>query len=570
MSIDLLFAGGQVFNAHLKRFIPADLAVHHGKIVYAGPKGAELFEAEETVNVSGQFIIPGLIDSHMHIQSSMMSPRAFSAAVLPHGVTTVVSEPHEIANVFGLDGVRESLRAAGACALDIRLAMPSSVPSARPDLETAGGEIGLSEIMEMMEWPRTVCLGEVMNMHDVISEPNGRINQIIRSVRENRPHWPIEGHCPRVSGKDLAAVIAAGIGSDHTEQTLEGMKERIRMGMIIQLQRKSLRPELLAYIDQEGLEDSLSFVTDDTMPDTLLREGHLDEILRIAVSMGYPAEKAVYCATWTPAQRMRLFDRGALDPGRIADFVILDDPARFTISSVWKKGRRVPQRRSLSYSSSFYPAEFYNSVHVPPQEEKDFRVPASIEEGTVRCRAALVQEHSTMTVPAEAELPVRGGYIDWESSPWALASVIERHGLGGGRGFLFVGGAALKHGAAASTYSHDAHNLLVIGQNGRDMAAAANDVIEKQGGISVAADGHLLASAALPVAGILSEEPVELLGEEIERVRESLSALRWTQDNPVMSMATLALPVSPALKVTDKGIVDVKNQQLVPLVMEAK
>ena len=175
-----------------------------------------------------------------------------------------------------------------------------------------------------------------------------------------------------------------------------------------------------------------------------------------------------------------------------------------------------------------------------------------------------------MTVPAEAELPVRGGYIDWESSPWALASVIERHGLGGGRGFLFVGGAALRHGAAASTYSHDAHNLLVIGQNGRDMAAAANDVIEKQGGISVAADGHLLASAALPVAGILSEEPAELLGEEIERVRESLSALGWTQDNPVMSMATLALPVSPALKVTDKGIVDVKNQQLVPLVMEAK
>lgn len=560
--VDLLFTGGQVFNAYLKRFIPAALAVRDGRIVYAGNDTAHV-TADETRDISGKFIIPGLIDSHMHIQSSMMTPASFSDAVLPHGVTTVISEPHEIANVFGIDGIRASVSAARDCMLDIRLAMPSSVPSTRPELETTGGEIGTADIETMLSWPETICLGEVMNMHDIIYEPRCRVNQIIGVMREKAPAMPIEGHCPRITGWELAAAVSRGVTSDHTEQQMDSMAQRLAAGVFVQLQKKSLRPDLLAYIDENRLEDRMALVTDDTMPDALLERGHLDEILRIAISMGYPAEKAIYCATCTPAQRMRLFDRGALDPGKRADLVILDDPATFAIDSVYKDGRRI-ETAEKSRPIRAYPETFYTSVHLEPVSETEFLIPAPAGASAVTCPVALVQEHSTMTIASEAVIPVRDGYIDWQSSPYALAAVFDRHSKSGRRGFMLVGGCCMTHGAAASTYAHDHHNLLVLGQNARDMALAANDVIQMQGGMSVRLAGSQQGAVRLPVAGILSEAPIEELGREVQTFKQGLLAAGYRQDNPIMSMTTLGLPVSPALKVTDRGIIDVKRMTVIP------
>lgn len=564
--VDLLLTGGQVFNVYLKQFIPAALAVQNDHIVYIG-NDIDGVTAKERRDISGKYIIPGLIDSHMHIQSSMMAPHSFSDAVLPHGVTTVISEPHEIANVFGLRGIEESMKAAGSCTLDIRLAMPSSVPSTRPELETTGGEIGVPEIKTMLTWPGTICLGEVMNMHDVIYEPHCKVNQIIDTMHEKAPLLPIEGHCPRITGWELAAAVSRGVTSDHTEQQMESMRQRLAAGVFVQLQKKSLHPDLLAYIDENRLEDRMALVTDDTMPDALLTRGQLDEIIRIAVSMGYPVEKAIYCATYSPAQRMRLFDRGALDPGKLADLVILNDPATFSVDSVYKEGQRIEKAQDV-HSSRAYPEDFYQSVHLAPLTANDFRIPAPIANGTVTCPVALVQEHSTMTIPSEADIPVKDGYIDWESTPYALAAVFDRHSGSGRKGYMLVGGRAMTRGAAASTYAHDHHNLLVLGRNARDMANAANDVIQKQGGMSVSDQGTITGTISLPVAGILSEEPIETLGKEAAAFKSALTAIGYKQDNPIMSMTTLGLPVSPALKVTDRGIIDVKRMAIIPFVKE--
>ena len=565
MQIDLLLTDAQVYNVYLKKFVPGIVAIKGDRIFYAGPAFTEQLHAKTRKSLQGKYVIPGLIDSHMHIQSSMMVPTTFSDAVLPHGVTTVISEPHEIANVFGIEGIRHSMKAAKTCALDIFLAMPSSVPSTSPLLETTGGEIGIPELQEMMTWKDTLCLGEVMNVHDVIYKPESKINQLVDYVKKERPWWPIEGHCPKVVGEELATFLYRGITSDHTEQHIPSMKERLLEGMFIQLQKKSLSPNILSYIHENHLEDRMAFVTDDTMPHTLLQEGHLDQVLRIAISMGYPVEKAIYNATYTPACRMRLFDRGALDPGKLADLVILKDLSHFTIEEVYKKGKPVKAEKTPSYS---YPKEFYQSVHVSPLSSHDFKIKAPIEEGTVLCQGATIQKHSTMTLPGTFQLPVHQGYIDWTHSPYGLAAVIERHGKNHHKGFLFVDGHLMKEGAAASTYAHDHHNLLVLGQNPKDMAESANAVIAMQGGMATAKDGHVTSKVPLPIGGILSEAPISVLGKQILSFVEEMKSMGYDHDNIIMSMTTLGLPVSPAIKLTDQGIVDVKRQQLIPLVIE--
>ena len=314
----------------------------------------------------------------------------------------------------------------------------------------------------------------------------------------------------------------------------------------------------------------MAFVTDDTMPDALLQRGHLNYIVKTAMALGYPPEKAIYDATFTPAQRMRLFDRGAIAPGKIADFLIIRDIRSMDISEVWKNGCRAWPRENSDSAKPNFPEKFRKSVHVPVLSESDFRIPAPIRQGKVLCRTAIVKEDTTATEEGSAWMPVRNGYVAWEDTPYCLTAVIERHGKNGGRGFLFTGGTVMRKGAAASTYAHDHHNLLVIGRSGKDMAAAANSVIGIQGGYSVCCDGQIIGQVRLPIAGILSDRPVEELGREVETVREGLWSIGFRNQNTIMSISTLGLPVSPAIKVTDKGIVDVQKQQLVPLFLDCK
>lgn len=570
MKIDLLLKNAQFFNAYLKKFVKSDIAILDGKFFYIGTEKINVLEAAATIELQGNYVIPGLIDSHMHIESSMAAPRTFTNALVKNGVTTIVAEPHEIANVFGLEGVKALIAACKDCPVDVRIAVPSSVPSTNSMLETSGSEINCRELAEMLEIDDVICLGEVMNYIDVINHPESKSNQFIRYVREHKPHFPIEGHCPRLLGLELARFLFAGVTSDHTEQSLQGLKMRIENGIFVQLQEKSLKPEIITYLVQNELYEHFALVTDDTMPDVLVKRGHLNYLVKKAVELGLKPEIAIYAATFTPARRMGLADRGSIAPGKIADFVVLENLRSFAICQTFKNGIEVfncQNEQAEEMADVSFPAHFYHSVHVPLLTLDCFNLKTEQKDGLVTCRILCVSADTTFTKEQLVSLPVKNHLIDWENSPYCLAVVLERHGKNGNRGYALVGGDALKAGAVATTYAHDHHNLLVLGRNKKDMLIAANSVISSQGGYYVAHDGEIIAKTDLPIAGILSDKPLAILGEEMKTVQNALKQLGYRHGNIIMSISTLSLPVSPDLKLTDKGLIDVNQQKIVPLVV---
>jgi adenine deaminase len=572
MKIDLLLKNAQVFNAYFKKFFPRNVAILDGKFFYIGKEDATTLEPETVIELQGKYIIPGLIDCHMHIESSMATPRTFTQILVKNGTTTIVAEPHEIANVFGLEGIKALASAAKNCSVDVKIAIPSSVPSTNSALETSGSEINCDELAALLEIEDVICLGEVMNYMDVIHQPDSKSNQFIRYVKKHKPGFPIEGHCPKILGVDLARFLFAGVTSDHTEQSLQGLKERIENGMFIELQEKSLKPEIIDYLIENELYEHFSLVTDDTMPDALMRRGHLNYLVKKAINLGLKPELAVYAATFTPARRMGLSDRGSIAPGKIADFVILEDVNNFSILQTFKAGKEVFNYADKELTESVkdvpFPSAFYHSVHVPELTADCFVLKTEQKEGSVYCRVLCVSNGTTFTKEQIVSLPVNNHLIDWENSPYCLAVMFERHGKNGNKGYALVGGDTIKSGAVATTYAHDHHNLLVMGQNKQDMLVAANNVIYKQGGYYVADQGKVIAKADLPIAGILSDKPMSVLGADMENVEKALRQLGYRHNNIIMSISTLSLPVSPALKLTDKGLVDVIKQKVVPLVLE--
>ncbi|EJO23361.1 putative adenine deaminase [Selenomonas sp. FOBRC6] len=572
MNIDVLLTNGQVYNSYLKKFVAGNIAVSGDRFSYVGTDALPI-APQRTIDLAGQYVIPGLIDCHMHIESTMCAPRTFMNGAARNGVTTLIAEPHEIANVFGLVGIRALMQTTQNGPCDVRIAIPSSVPSTNAALETAGAAIENDDVEALMHMEQVICLGEVMDCRSVLADAHSKTNRLIRQIQHGRPDFSIEGHCPRFVGWELAQLLYRGIRSDHTDQSMEGLAARAANGMFIQLQEKTLKKEFLDYLMENRLSGRFALVTDDTMPDDFVRRGQLNHLVQRSIELGLAPEEAIYAATYAPAQHMGLRDKGAIAPGRIADFVVLSDLRAFAIESVWRAGAQVFARGAAweePERDTSFPAHFYHSVHLSPRTAEDFVLRAPIREGTALCRILAVQEHTTFVAEERAELPVRGGVIDWESSPYSLACVFERHGKNGGCGMALVGGTALTCGAAATTYAHDSHNLLVLGQTAADMQTAANTVIEAQGGFVAVRDGSVEAFAPLPIAGILSDRPLPILGEQIAGVRRALTDCGYRHDNVIMSLSTLSLPVSPYFKLTDKGIIDVKKGAVTPLILEVR
>ena len=572
MNIDVLLTNGQVYNSYLKKFVAGNIAVSGDRFSYVGTDALPI-APQRTIDLAGQYVIPGLIDCHMHIESTMCAPRTFMNGAARNGVTTLIAEPHEIANVFGLAGIRALMQTTQNGPCDVRIAIPSSVPSTNAALETAGAAIENDDVEALMHMEQVICLGEVMDCRSVLADAHSKTNRLIRQIQHGRPDFSIEGHCPRFVGWELAQLLYRGIRSDHTDQSMEGLAARAANGMFIQLQEKTLKKEFLDYLMENRLSGRFALVTDDTMPDDFVRRGHLNHLVQRSIELGLAPEEAIYAATYAPAQHMGLRDKGAIAPGRIADFVVLSDLRSFAIESVWRAGAQVFARGTAweePERDTSFPAHFYHSVHLSPRTAEDFVLRAPIREGSALCRILAVQEHTTFVAEERAELPVRGGVIDWESSPYSLACVFERHGKNGGCGMALVGGTALTRGAAATTYAHDSHNLLVLGQTAADMQTAANTVIEAQGGFVAVRDGNVQAFAPLPIAGILSDRPLPVLGEQIAGVRRALTDCGYRHDNVIMSLSTLSLPVSPYFKLTDKGIIDVKKGAVAPLILEVR
>lgn len=564
MQVDTLVLNGTVFNSYFKQFRKENIAIKDGKFFYIGKKGQEFFQAREIVDATEKYIVPGLIDIHLHIESTMVTPATFSYGLIKNGVTTIIPEPHEMANVFGISGVKEMIKASKNEVVDMFYGIPSSVPAT--SMETTGGSIDIEDMEELLQTETIKCLGEIMNYYDVLTKPVCKTNQILDFVRENYPELIIEGHVPKLLDVELQGLAFAGVGSDHTHQTVEGMKERIGIGMFLEIQEKSMTPEVIEYLIENPVKEHFCFVTDDVMADSLQKRGHLNVLLKKAISMGLSIEDAIYACTYTPAQRMRMYDRGVIAPSKLADFVVVSNIADFSIDAVYKDGEKVFDKK-LSYVQSArskqFPASFYESVKLSPLHEEDFEVRIDTDKNSVTVRTIHVQNGSTFTEERQDTLAVNAGKLQWMDSSYCLVKTFERYGKNQNKAHGLIGGDILKRGAVATTYSHDNHNLLVVGKNKEDMQLAANEVIKNQGGICCVHNGEILSMVPLPVGGILSEEPLAVIASQVEKLTDALKSLGYEHYNVIMSLSTLSLPVSPALKITDYGLIAVNEGKVV-------
>lgn len=567
-NIDLLVRDVRAFNSYFKTFDKVDVWISDGKILYIDRKKTRECDAKSYIDGGDRWMIPGLIDIHMHIESSMMTPAAFCDRLVECGVTTIVSEPHEMANVGGVQGVLDMIRAGENSPIDIFYGIPSSVPSTKPELETTGGVIYCKDMERLKENPAVACVGEVMNYRQIIRKNDLEISKFLKKLRTIDRLFPIEGHCPALVDLDLAKFLYLGINGDHTEHNIEELRQRFAGGMFVEIQEKMLNCEVLEFIHKHNLYEYFCFVTDDVMADTLQTQGHLDALVRKAIKDGFEPAQAVYNATFTPARRMNFFDRGALDPGKKADFLLLDALDTFSIAATYKDGSCIYEKgapaRTWNNGTDFAEA-YYHSIRLRMQNEQTFHVKAPIMEGTVRVRAMEVRDGSTRTAERIVEMSVQGGLVQWEQSGCLLAAVLERYGKGGGIGFGFVTGDCHKRGAVATSYAHDCHNMLVAGANVKDIALAVNRLIELQGGMVAVDGGQVQAELQLNIGGILSGRPAAEIGAALGCVRAAMEAQGYRHYNPIMSFCTLTLPVSPALKLTDKGLIDVKAACVVPL-----
>ncbi len=565
-TINLLIENVQVYNSYFKKFMLSDVYIKDGKFYYIDENRTAKLATEKVMDLNGKHMIPGLIDIHMHIESSMLTPKAFSDHLANLGVTTIVSEPHEIANVSGIKGVEAMIEAGKDSLIDIFYGIPSSVPASSEELETTGGRIDYTEMKQLKKLKEVVCVGEVMNYRQIIKENDLEITKFLNDIRESDPVFPIEGHCPVLVEEDLARFLYCGINGDHTEHTLEEYRQRFMQGMFVEIQEKTLKPELIELIKENNLWEHFCFVTDDVMADTFLYDGHVERVVRKAIELGMSPEHAIYAVTYTPSRRMNLFERGIIAPGKIADFVVLEDVQTFKVDEVYKNGNKISGKNSNDGQA--FPAEFYNSVKVEKVTEDTFKAMADIENGTVTVRVMKMSEGTTRTVEVHAELPVVNYEIQWENTPYMLTAVFERYGKNGNIGYGFVTGDCHKSGAVATTYAHDNHNLVVAGSTKADMVKAANEIIDLQGGFVVAKDEEIIAGLQLSVGGILSDKSVQEVGTRIGEIRKAMTDLGYNHKNPIMSFSVLALTVSPALKITDKGLIDVTAGKVVPYVVK--
>ena len=565
MKVDLAIINGQVFNTFTKKFEKKNVTITDDKFYYITAEEFENLEANKVVDATNQYLVPGLMDIHMHIESSMTSPAIFSKAALTHGVTTVVADAHEIANVFGMEGLETFFSQPSV--MDIFYAIPSSVPSTTPELETTGGYIGVEEVKQLLQHPKVIALGEAMNFNGIVNEPDSLIRQILRAVQTERPFMPLEGHIPRVSGVELSKFLYAGLTADHTHQTPESIYEKITNGIFLELQKKSITPENIRVIVENNFYEYVSIITDDIMADDLL-EGHLNANVRLAVFCGMPVEQAIYCTTYTPARRMGFQDRGAIASGFKADFLLLDDVESLDIAAVYKDGKIVHERgNDIGYpvEKPNFPPHFYESIQCRALISDDLRIKVNASEKAV-VNVIKISEVGTFTEHVQREVSVVDGCLNWENSGLALIVVMERYGKTGNIGYGFVENALVETGAVATTWAHDHHNLMVMGTSAVDIIAAQKQLVDIQGGYVVTQAGKVTAVCPLPVGGIISDAPIQELGAQLKEVRQAMIALGYRNSNEIMSFSTLSLPVSPVIKITDKGMMNVRSQMMIPLV----
>ncbi len=550
---DLLFKNARLINVLSGEVHEADVAVADTRVVGLGD-----YRAKEVLDLQGAYLGPGLIDGHVHIESSMLRIPEFARVVVPHGTTTVIADPHEIANVLGLDGIKYMMESSKGNPLGVYFMLSSCVPAS--PLETAGSRLMSYDLSPLLGEEWVVGIAEVMNYPGVLL----RNEDMLEKIRIGS-HKRVDGHAPHLSGRDLNAYIAAGIMSDHESSSFEEAREKLQRGMYIMIREGSVAKNMEALLPLVTPENArrCMFVSDDDDPADLLDHGHMDRIVRKAIGLGLNPVLAIQMATINTAEYFALRDLGAIAPGYRADMVIFDDFESFEIRKVFRGGRLVAENgRMLPTDIKRPEVPVRGTVNVAWIELEHFRIKAKGRQARI---IGLTPNQLVTKQLVEEVKTVNGlAVADVERDILKLA-VIERHLASGNTGLGFVKGFGLKRGALASSVAHDSHNLIVVGTNDLDMMTAAVEIVKMQGGLVAAAEGKVLATLRLPIAGLMSDKSAEEVRAGMNNLEEIAQDLGCTVSTPFMAMSFLALPVIPSLKLTDKGLVDVKKFEFVPL-----
>ncbi|HEX7183043.1 MAG TPA: adenine deaminase [Thermoanaerobaculia bacterium] len=550
---DLLLRGARLVNVLSGEVHRTDIAVAGGRIAGLG----EGYEAREVVDLDGRFVAPGLLDAHVHIESSLVTPSEFARAVVPRGVTTVVTDPHEIGNVLGLPGIRFMLEDSEGAPLDVLVNAPSCVPATH--LETSGARLEADDLATLLEHPRVLGLAEVMNFPGVIAGQDEVLAKL--AAFHGRP---VDGHCPGLSGRALSAYAAAGIRNDHESVRADEAREKLRAGLTIFIREATNARNLRALLPlvTPANERRLCFCTDDRQPADLLEEGTIDHMIRVAIAEGIDPVTAIRMGTLNTAEHYGLHDRGAVAPGRRADLIVFSDLNAPRVEMVFRGGRLLARDgRMLGARSRPVTSPLPPTVHLDPGR-LDFSIPAQGER--VRVIGAIPDQLVTESLILEARVSDGMAMADLERDLLKMA-VVERHHGTGKTGLGFVRGIGLTRGAIAGTVAHDHHNLVVIGADDASMRTAARAVAEVSGGLAVADGETVLALLPLPIAGLMSDRPIEEVRDVMKTLLDAAHGLGAKLRDPFMAMSFLALEVIPSLKLTDLGLVDVERFELVPL-----
>ncbi len=542
---DIVIKNVQMLDVISGQITSGDIAIVGNRIVgtHASYRGKTEIEG------TGKWAVPGFIDTHLHIESSLVTPLEFDRCVLPHGVTTVVCDPHEIANVLGKEGIDYFLSCAERAIMDIRINLSSCVPAT--DFETSGARLEIADLLPYASHPKVIGLAEMMNFPGVINTDPGIVAKLV-AFQDGH----MDGHAPLLSGTDLNAYLAAGIRTDHEATSASEALEKLSKGMAILIREGSVSKDLdaLAEIINPDTSGFLALCTDDRNPLDISEEGHLDALIRRLIAKGTAPHLVYRIASISAARIFGLKDRGILAPGWRADIVLLDNLEECHVTQVISAGR--PVTDTLFASREQVPPVGLASMKATPVTPQAFEVKPP--HGKNQTPVIGVKPGLILTFRQEATLAVtdRGVQPDLEQDVIKVA-VLERHGINSNIGHGFVTGFGLKSGAIASSVGHDSHNITVIGADDADMALAVNRLIELRGGFCVASEGEILAELALPIAGLMTDRPFQDVARALEHLRTAAHGLGCTLPEPFLQVAFLALPVIPHLKMTDRGLFDV-------------
>ena len=551
---DVVLTGGRVLSVFTGELLEADVAIAGRHVAGVGPG----YDGIDRIDVSDLMLLPGFVEGHMHLESTKLTIDQFARAAVPWGTTTVVLDPHEIANVFGVDGVRAMLRSADEVPLDVFVMMSSCVPAS--PFESNGATVTADDIAAFLhEEPKAIGLAEMMDFPAVVA---GEEHALAKLGAVAGRH--VDGHAPGLSGRALNAYLAAGVMSDHECTTYEEAVEKRRLGMWIMIREGSAARNLEALLPMvlEFGPTNCLLCTDDLEPDHLLEQGHVNDVIRKAVALGCPPSDAVMMGTLNAARYHRLPEHGAVAPGYLADIVAVPDLVSFRPVGVWKHGRRVSEgEASVEIAASDLPDWMRDSMRVRELVPQDFAIVANGSVRVIGVAPGQIVTRALVETP-----PIRDGHaVAAPESGLAKIAVIERHRNTGRIGLGFVRGFGTRQGALATSLAHDAHNLVVVGVEDADMAAAANRLRETGGGQVAIAGGEVVAEVPCPFGGLLSDLPVEEVAARTHAVGRAAEQLGTSLPSPFAAMSFLSLSVIPELKLTDRGLVDVNRFELVPL-----